>query len=171
VRGFLVNKFRGDIRLFEEGVRILEEKSKLPVLGVIPYLKDLNLPEEDAVALDGQRFDSGNNSTSIDIVVIHLPLISNFDDFDLFRSDPQVRVRYATQVADIGQPQAIILPGTKSTMADLSWLRARGFEGAIREHVQRGGALVGICGGYQMLGRWIHDPDHVESSEDQVEGL
>jgi adenosylcobyric acid synthase len=171
VRGFIVNKFRGDIGLFEQGVRILEEKSKLPVLGVIPYLKDLNLPEEDAVALDGQKFDSSKDSTSIDIVVIHLPLISNFDDFDPFRNDPHVRMCYATQVSDVGQPQAIILPGTKSTMADLAWLRARGFDRVIREHVQRGGALVGICGGYQMLGRWIHDPEHVESSEDQVEGL
>jgi adenosylcobyric acid synthase len=171
VRGFIVNKFRGDIRLFEEGVRILEEKSKLPVLGVIPYLKDLNLPEEDAVALDGQRFNSGKDAKSIDIVVIHLPLISNFDDFDPFRNDPHVQVRYATQVSDIGQPQAILLPGTKSTIADLAWLRACGFERVLREHVQRGGALVGICGGYQMLGRWIHDPEHVESSEDQVEGL
>lgn len=171
VRGFIVNKFRGDIRLFEEGVRILEEKSKLPVLGVIPYLKDLNLPEEDAVALEQQRFYPHNDSKSIDIVVIHLPLISNFDDFDPFRNDPNVRVRYATQVSDIGQPQAIILPGTKSTMADLAWLRERGFDRVIQEHVQQGGALVGICGGYQMLGHWIHDPEHFEASNDHIEGL
>jgi adenosylcobyric acid synthase len=98
-------------------------------------------------------------------------LISNFDDFDPFRGDPDVRVRYATQVSDIGQPEAIILPGTKSTMADLAWLRARGLDKVIRDHVQRGGALVGICGGYQMLGRWIHDPEYVESSEARVEGL
>ena len=171
VRGFLVNKFRGDIRLFEEGVRILEEKSKLPVLGVIPYLKDLNLPEEDAVALDRQRFDPRDDSTSIDIVVIHLPLISNFDDFDPLRNDPGIRVRYAEQASDVGQPDAIFLPGTKSTMADLAWLRDRGFDRVIRDHIQRGGALVGICGGYQMLGRWIHDPDHVESSNDHIQGL
>lgn len=171
VRGFLVNKFRGDIRLFEEGVRILEEKSKLPVLGVIPYLKDLNLPEEDAVALDQQKSAPDDDSKSIDIVVIHLPLISNFDDFDPFRNDPDVHIRYATQASDIGQPQAIILPGTKSTMADLTWLRERGFDSVIREHVQRGGSLVGICGGYQMLGAGIHDPEYVESSNDHVDGL
>jgi adenosylcobyric acid synthase len=171
VHGFLVNKFRGDIRLFEEGVRILEEKSKLPMLGVIPYLKDLNLPEEDAVALDGQRFAPPHHSGSIDIVVIHLPLISNFDDFDPFRNNSHVRVRYAAQPSDVGQPHAIILPGTKSTMADLAWLRESGFVRVILEHVQRGGALVGICGGYQMLGEWIHDPEHVESSEDHIEGL
>ena len=170
VRGFFVNKFRGDIRLFEDGVRILKERSGLPVLGVVPYLKNLNLPEEDAVALD-QRFDSHDDSTSIDIVVIHLPLISNFDDFDPFRNDPGLRVRYVTQTSDIGHPQAIILPGTKSTMADLTWLRERGLDRAIREHVQRGGALVGICGGYQMLGQKICDSEHVESSNDQIEGL
>jgi adenosylcobyric acid synthase len=171
VRGFIVNKFRGDIRLFEDGVRILKERSELPVLGVIPYMKDLNLPEEDAVALDQKRFDPHGDSTSIDIVVIHLPLISNFDDFDPFLNDSGVQVRYATQVSDIGQPQAIILPGTKSTMADLAWLQERGFDRVIQEHVQRGGALVGICGGYQMLGQWIDDPEHVESSNDRVEGL
>jgi adenosylcobyric acid synthase len=171
VRGFLVNKFRGDIRLFEEGVRILEEKSELPVLGVIPYLKDLNLPEEDAVALDHPEFEPRDDSTSIDIVVIRLPVISNFDDFDPFRNDPAVRVRYVTHASDVGQPQAIILPGTKSTMADLSWLRERGFDRVIREHVQRGGSLVGICGGYQMLGQWIHDPEHVESSNSRIAGL
>jgi len=171
VCGLLVNKFRGDIRLFEEGVRILQERSGLPVLGVVPYLKDLNLPEEDAVALDQQGFHSHNNSTAIDIVVIRLPLISNFDDFDPFRNDPGVQVRYAAQASDLGQPQAIILPGTKSTMADLAWLRERGFDRCIREHVQKGGSLVGICGGYQMLGERIHDPDHIESSNDNIEGL
>jgi adenosylcobyric acid synthase len=171
VRGFLVNKFRGDIRLFMDGVDILEEKAELPVLGVIPYLKELNLPEEDAVALDQPGFDAGDDSTSIDIVVIHLPLISNFDDFDPFCNDPDVRVRYVTKVSDVGLPQAIILPGTKSTMADLSWLRERGFDKMIQDHVQRGGSLVGICGGYQMLGQWIRDPQHVESSTDHIEGL
>ena len=171
VRGLLVNKFRGDNRLFEEGVRILEDKSELPVLGVVPYLKDLNLPEEDAVALDQQRSDSRGDSNFIDIVVIHLPLISNFDDFDPFRNDSGVRLRYVTHISEVGRPQAIILPGTKSTMADLFWLRDRGFDKIIREHVQRGGSLVGICGGYQMLGRWIHDPEHVESSKDHIEGL
>jgi adenosylcobyric acid synthase len=171
LRGFIVNKFRGDRRLFEEGIRILQERSGLPVFGVVPYFKDLNLPEEDAVALEGQRFIPPNSPTSLEIVVIHLPLISNFDDFDPFRHDPGVRVRYVTQATDIGQPHAIILPGTKSTMADFVWLRERGFEGAIREHVQRGGALVGICGGYQMLGQRIYDPEHIESSNDQIEGL
>jgi adenosylcobyric acid synthase len=149
----------------------LEEKSELPVLGVVPYLKDLNLPEEDAVALDQHGFNLHNDSTSIDIVVIHLPLIANFDDFDPFRNDLGVHVRYVTKVSEVGQPHAIILPGTKSTMADLSWLRERGFDRVFREHVQRGGSLVGICGGYQMLGQWIHDPEHVESSNSRIEGL
>jgi adenosylcobyric acid synthase len=171
VRGFLVNKFRGDIRLFEDGVRILQEKSELPVLGVVPYLKDLNLPEEDAVALDQERSDSPGNSVSIDILVIHLPLISNFDDFDPFHNDEGVQVRYVTQASEVRQPHAIILPGTKSTMADLAWLREHGFDGVIREHVRGGGALAGICGGYQMLGQRIHDPECIESSKESVDGL
>ena len=141
VRGFLVNKFRGDIRLFEDGVRILEEKSELPVLGVIPYLKDLNLPEEDAVALDQQDVDSHDSSSFIDIVVIHLPMISNFDDFDPFRIDAGVRVRYVKHPLEIGRTQVIILPGTKSTMADLAWLRETRFrESHSRAHSGRGSA-------------------------------
>jgi adenosylcobyric acid synthase len=172
VCGFLVNKFRGDIRLFEEGVRILEERSNLPVLGVVPYLKDLNLPEEDAVALDQQRLlDAGVDPAMIDIVVVHLPVISNFDDFDPLRNEVGVQVRYVTQASEVRQPHAILLPGTKSTMADLAWLRERGLDKVLREHVQRGGVLVGICGGYQMLGQHIHDPRHVESSKDSIEGL
>lgn len=170
VRGFLVNKFRGDIRLFEEGIRILEEKSQLPVLGVIPHLKDLHLPEEDAVALDA-RVEPCSDPTSIDIVVVHLPVLSNFDDFDPFHNDPEVRVRYVTQVSEVGQPQAVILPGTKSTMADLAWLRERRLDSVIREHVQRGGSVVGICGGYQMLGQRIRDPGHIESPNVHIEGL
>jgi len=171
VRGFMVNKFRGDIRLFEDGVQILEEKSGVPVLGVIPYLKDLGLPEEDAVALDQSRPFASGPSGFIDIAVVHFPLISNFDDFDAFQYDSGVHVRYVKDANEIGEPDAIILPGTKSTMADLSWLRQRGLDQPIEEHVQRGGALAGICGGYQMLGLKICDPEHVESSSGEITGL
>jgi adenosylcobyric acid synthase len=123
------------------------------------------------VALDRQEFDLRGKPTSIDIVVIHLPLISNFDDFDPFRHDPDVRVRYVTQASEVRQPHAILLPGTKSTMADLAWLRERGFDRVIQEHMQRGGAVVGICGGYQMLGGHIQDPEYVESRKSTSEGL
>jgi adenosylcobyric acid synthase len=171
VRGLVVNKFRGDLRLFEDGVRILEEKGGVPVLGVIPYLRDLDLPEEDAVALDRPDFTASDAAAAIDIAVIHLPLISNFDDFDPLRAEPGVRVRYVSSPAELGQPDAIILPGTKSSMADLEWLHQRGLAPAIRHHAEQGKVLVGVCGGYQMLGRAIHDPQRVEAQQETLPGL
>jgi adenosylcobyric acid synthase len=214
VKGLIVNKFRGDISLFKEGVRILEEKSGVPVFGVVPYLHDLFIPEEDAVALENHFAKSlpvkhaldgvpreaspkggaaevgtavslrrargtngepsrsdGGLSTSVEIVVIHLPRIANFDDFDPLAAEPGVRVRYVDGPEQAGNPAAIILPGTKSTVNDLAWLRSRGFEDVIRGHAQKGGAVVGICGGYQMLGEVIHDPSHVESKLESVPGL
>jgi adenosylcobyric acid synthase len=172
VRGLLVNKFRGDPALFTDGIRILEEKSALPVLGVIPYLKDLNLPEEDAVALEtGEQAPTNGNADGIDIAVLHLPRISNFDDFDPFRSDSGVRVRYVHNPKELGQPDAIILPGTKSTSADLEWLRLSGLAEPILEFARQGGAVAGICGGYQMLGTALLDPEQIESRQEMVPGL
>ena len=171
VKGLIVNKFRGDISLFDDGVRILEEKSEVPVLGVIPYLHDLFVPEEDAVALENPFMKSIPTTEATEIVVIHLPRIANFDDFDPLATEPGVRVRYVDGPEQIGDSAAIIIPGTKSTVNDLAWLRSRGFDKAIQEHAQNGGAVVGICGGYQMLGEVVHDPGHVESKLDSVPGL
>jgi adenosylcobyric acid synthase len=169
VRGLIVNKFRGDRRLFADGVHILEERGSVPVLGVVPYLSDLALPEEDAVALDtGIRHDP---SHVCDIAVIRLPHIANFDDFDPLRSEICVRLRYVGSVAALGNPSAIILPGTKSTLADLTWLMERGFAEAIHRQVAQGTAIVGICGGYQMLGSRIRDLEHTESSSAEMPGL
>jgi adenosylcobyric acid synthase len=172
VRGLVVNKFRGDPALFTEGVRILEEKGGLPVLGVIPYLQDLHIPEEDAVALETDTaYPTSGKTEAIDIAIIHLPRISNFDDFDPFRSDPGVRLRYVHNPRELGQPDAIILPGTKNTSADLEWLRQSGLEAPILQFSRRGGAVVGICGGYQMLGSALHDPQQVESRLETIPGL
>ena len=171
VKGMIVNKFRGDISLFTEGVRILEEKSGTPVLGVIPFLHDLYIPEEDAVALENPSLRFIPVSGVVDIVVIHLPRIANFDDFDPLATEDGVRLRYVDHPTQIGNPDAIIIPGTKSTMSDLAWMRSVGFERVIQRHVQNGGAVVGICGGYQMLGKVIHDPEHVESKSDRAAGL
>jgi adenosylcobyric acid synthase len=171
VRGLVINKFRGDLALFGEGARIIEEKGGTPVLGIIPYLKDLYIPEEDAVALDLPEAGRLRPGVTTDIAVIHLPLISNFDDFDPFNADPGVSLRYVTSLQSLGEPDAIILPGTKSTVADLEWLRATGLAKAIIENVQRGVALVGICGGYQMLGYRILDPQRVESDRISTPGL
>lgn len=171
LKGFIVNKFRGDISLFEDGIDILEARGGVPVLGVIPYLQNLFIPEEDAVALENLTPVIPSETTSVDIAVIHLPRISNFDDFDPLVPEPGVRLRYVDSIERLGKPDAIILPGTKSTVNDLKWLRARGLDQAIRAYAQAGGAVVGICGGYQMLGRVIQDPERIESQDAVVDGL
>jgi adenosylcobyric acid synthase len=171
VKGLIVNKFRGDISLFSDGVKILEENSNIPVLGVVPYLHDLFIPEEDAVALENPFMKPAPTTETIEIVVIHLPRIANFDDFDPLVSEPGVRVRYVTSPDQVENPAAIIIPGTKSTVNDLEWLRSVGLADVIQIHAQSGGAVVGICGGYQMLGEVVHDPGHVESKRDSVPGL
>jgi len=173
VRGFLVNKFRGDLSLFKDGVNILEQKGNVPVLGVIPYLHGLYLPDEDAVAVEVSASSDHKpvSAASIEIVVLSLPRIANFDDFDSLRSESDISVRYVSSVKEFGQPDAVIIPGTKSTMADLDWLRKTGLAEAIVQFAHDGGAVVGICGGYQMLGETILDPEQVESTVRSTEGL
>jgi adenosylcobyric acid synthase len=174
VKGLIVNKFRGDMALFSDGVRILQERGGVPVLGVVPYLRDLSLPDEDAVALDEPLFTRARTRAragEIDIAVIQLPHIANFDDFNPLAAEPGVQVRYVSSVQALGRPDAILLPGTKSTIADLDWLRAQGLAGEIVRLARDGVPVAGICGGYQMLGRAIRDPEHVESSCDEVAGL
>jgi len=170
IKGVVVNKFRGDMALFSDGVQILEERGGVPVLGIVPYLHDLGIPEEDAVALDEPLFDRRRDG-AIDVAVIKLPTISNFDDLDPLAAEPGVRVRYVSRPGDLGRPDALVLPGTKSTIADLSWLRERGLARQIVRLAGEGTPVVGICGGYQMLGRTIRDPGHVESPVDEVDGL
>jgi adenosylcobyric acid synthase len=170
VKGLVVNKFRGDMSLFSDGVQILEARGGVPVLGVVPYIRDLGIPEEDAVALDEPLFDrTGDGDT--DIAVIRLPLISNFDDFDPLAAEHSVHVRYVSSPRELGRPDAVILPGTKSTIADLAWLRERGLAQQIVQLARGNTPVVGICGGYQMLGRTIRDPENVESPVDEVPGL
>lgn len=170
VKGLIVNKFRGDMSLFTDGVQILEERGSVPVLGVVPYISDLGIPEEDAVALDEPLFRR-TRAGEIDIAVVKLPLISNFDDFDPLAAEPGVQVRYVSSVRTLGRPDAIVLPGTKSTIADLECLHTQGLANEIVSLAQAGVPVIGICGGYQMLGRTIRDPGHVESSCDEVVGL
>ncbi len=169
VRGLIVNKFRGDPTLFEDGVRILEQRGGVPVLGVLPFLGNLDLPDEDAVAIESASHMSAPGA--IEIAVIRLPRVANFDDFDPLQSEPGVRLRYVDSPSHLGHPHAVILPGTKSTMADLAWLRERGLADAIVLLAAQGTAVVGICGGYQMLGQSIHDPKGIESSLAVLPGL
>ncbi len=169
IRGLIVNQFRGDRRLFDRGVEILEQRGGVPVLGVIPFLKDLGLPEEDAVG--AQNPSAGLPTPTIEIVVPRLPHLANFDDLDPLRGETGVHVRYVTSVEELGRPNAIALLGTKSTVADLEWLRERGLADAINALCRQGCAVVGLCGGFQMLGDSLQDPEHIESENDWVAGL
>lgn len=170
LKGFIVNKFRGDPSLFVDGVQILEEKGQRPVLGVVPWLRDLGIPEEDAVALDSVQ-NAVSSEQLTDIAVVRLPRVANFDDFDALRREVGVNVRWVDGVQQLGKPSAIILPGTKSTMADLAWLRARGLADEVVRLAQTGTPVVGICGGYQMLGEVVCDPDLVEGEMQEMDGL
>ena len=158
VKGLIVNRFRGDKSLFDEGVRILERKSSKPVLGVIPYIRH-DLEDEDSLS---QRLDKSRNTGIIDIAVIRFPKLSNFSDFDVFTQYEGVSVRYAENPGQLGNPDLLILPGTKSTIADMQWLRETGMEQAVLSLARRGFPVFGICGGYQMLGYEISDPEHIE---------
>jgi adenosylcobyric acid synthase len=170
VRGLVVNKFRGDRSLFVDGEKILRERAQLPVVGVVPFVEGLSLPEEDAAELVASAPAAPGHGT-LDVAVIRLPRIANFDDFDPLRVEPGVRLRYVDSIDGLGDPDAVILPGTKSTAADLGWLRATGLAGAVTGLARRGAAVVGICGGFQMLGGPIRDPDRVESVAGEVHGL
>ncbi len=170
IKGFIVNKFHGDARLFDDGVKILEARSGVRVLGVVPFIRDLRIADEDSVALETVSSEQ-SSVNSIDVAVIRLPHISNFDDFDPLRAEPDVTVRFVDRADDLRQPDLIILPGTKTTIADLKFLRERGLADRVVELARTGTPVLGICGGYQMLGTAIHDPDRVESEETSVEGL
>jgi adenosylcobyric acid synthase len=170
VRGLIVNKFRGDRSLFDDGVKILHERGGVPVLGVVPYLPSLAIPEEDSAALD-QSTDSSGRASALDVAVIRLPHIANFDDFDPLSDEEGVRIRFVHSAATLGDPAAVILPGTKSTIDDLEWLASQGLDAAIRQLAELGTPVVGICGGYQMLGMRICDPRGVESQHAEIAGL
>ncbi len=165
VRGLLINKFRGDPSLFTDGVRILEERGGVPVLGVVPWLHDHGIPEEDGAALDDPASSpvlGAAENPQVDIAVIKFPRIANFDDFDPLALERGVRFRFVQALEALGQPRAVILPGTKHTLADLVWLKRTGLAEAVLALARSGTAVVGICGGYQMLGSVIRDPAGIE---------
>ena len=160
IKGTIVNKFRGDRSILEPGLHILEELCKVPVVGVVPYI-NVDIDEEDCVS---ERFSRNSERKLLDIAVISLPHISNFTDFSPFERYETVSVRYVERVEDLHRPDILILPGTKSTISDLVWLRQNGLESAIQKAAAEGILIFGICGGYQMLGRRILDPDQVEAA-------
>ena len=160
VKATVVNKFRGDRRILEPGIRILEDLCGVPVAGVVPYV-NVDIDEEDSLS---QRFDRAQDRKLLDIAVIRLPRIANYTDFSPFERYENVSLRYVESVGDLQIPDLILIPGTKSTISDLKWLRQSGLEAAIMKSASLGTPVIGICGGYQMLGELIRDPDQVEAS-------
>ena len=160
IKGTIVNKFRGDRAILEPGLKTLEDLCGVPVAGVIPYTH-VDIDDEDSLT---ERFDKSTERKLIDIAVIRLPRISNFTDFSPFERYGNVSLRYVDSVGDLHQPDMIILPGTKSTIADLRWLRQCGLEAAIHKAADAGTLVFGVCGGYQMLGRTVSDPEQVEAA-------
>ena len=159
VKGLIINKFRGDKTILDPGVEMLEERSRIPVVGVAPYL-DIQVEDEDSLT---ERFDRKQEAGVIDIAVIRTPRISNFTDFNPFESIPGVSLRYVKHPRDLHSPDMIILPGTKNTMGDLIWMREIGMEAAVLKEASRGKLIFGVCGGYQMLGETLSDPHGVEN--------
>lgn len=169
VKGLVINKFRGDVTLLQPAVDFLEKKTGKPVLGIIPHIDQLGIDDEDSVSLEEKQ--SVPSSGDIKIAVIQTPKIANFTDFSCLSSEKDVSLYYVQDPASLGKPDLIILPGSKNTTEDMLYIRNSGIEELIQKSVARGAALIGICGGYQMLGEEIRDPYHTESEHDYVKGL
>ena len=169
IKGIIINKFRGDMRLFDEGRHMLQDLCGVPVLGVIPYYKDIYIDEEDSVALEQKRRQLADGK--VNVAVVLLRHISNYTDFDTLERDPRVNLFYTNNIQDILQADIIILPGTKATLDDLMELRRNGCAQAIQRAHRDGKTVVGICGGYQMLGLTVDDPDGIEGSITSLPGL
>ena len=160
VKGLIINKFRGEYSILEPGLKMVEEITSKPVLGVIPYLEDLNLPMEDSVSLE----EVPTKKENIDIAVIQVPLISNFTDFDPLRTSG-LSVRYVKSVKDLGRPDAVIIPGTKNTINALAWIKKKGLDRELSSLRKQKVPIIGICGGFQILGKKIKDPNGIEGSK------
>ena len=179
IDGIIINKFRGDQSLFNDGVEFIEKRTGKKVWGVVPYDRDLWIEEEDALpaSIDRHRGITSPRPSAVprndilDIAVILLSRMSNFTDFEILRQEPGVRLRYVKRVEEIGAPDLLILPGTKATLHDFQDLTARGFIPAILNFAAQGGRILGICGGYQMMGKIILDPQNIESEISEIEGL
>ena len=169
IKGIIINKFRGDIRLFESGVKMLEDLCKVPVLGVVPYFKDIYVDEEDSVDLASKSMQAERGK--VNVAVILLRHLSNFTDFNVLERDPRVHLFYTNNVDDLKKADIIILPGSKSTLADLYELRRNGVAQAVVKAHREGATVLGICGGYQLMGVEVLDPDHVEGEIERLPGL
>lgn len=169
VKGILVNKFRGDIRLFESGIKMLEELCGIPVVGVVPYYKDIYIEEEDSLALATKSVQAERGK--VNIAVVLLRHLSNFTDFNALERDSRVHLFYTNNTEELAKADIIILPGSKSTLSDLYELRRNGVAQAVIRAHREGATVLGICGGYQLMGREVFDPDHVEGEIERLPGL
>ena len=169
VKGHVINKFRGDPSLLTPGLGFLKERTGVPVAGVIPHFSDIHIPEEDSLGL---LAESGNDDDAVvDVAIVRLPHIANFDDFDPLRYESGVHMRYVGRADEFGSPDLVVIPGSKTTVADLDWLRAQGLDERVLAARGQGTPVVGICAGYQMLGEALMDPAGVESSRAETRGL
>jgi len=176
VCGIIINKFRGDMGILEPGIEMLEKRIGKPVLGVLPYFTDINIDNEDSVCLDNSDRKLNNKNykpseSQIDIVVIRLPRISNFTDFDILKREKDVCVRFVDNAQSIGNPDLVIIPGSKNTIGDLKFITENGIADSIKNLAKNGTMVIGICGGYQMLGKEIRDSENAESMVTQIGGL
>jgi adenosylcobyric acid synthase len=172
IKAFVVNKFRGDINILRPGLRMIEEKTGKLVIGTLYHQGNLGLDEEDGLSIEQlKRLDHSEEHKQLKVVVLRLKYISNFTDFAPFLNEPDVELKYTLWEEDIGSADLIIIPGSKNTVADLMLLRESGIEDCVKAAVKKGTPLVGICGGYQMIGQKIIDPDHVESDMREIKGM
>jgi len=168
-KGILINKFRGDIRLFESGVKMLEELCRIPVIGVVPYYNDIYIEEEDSVMLQSKNVQASRGK--VNIAVILLRHLSNFTDFNVLERDPRVHLYYTNNTDEIEKADIILIPGSKNTISDLYELRKNGVAQSITRAHKSGATVMGICGGYQMMGQEVSDPLHVEGEIERLPGL
>ena len=170
IRGLIVNKFRGDTRLFDGGVRILEDICRVPVLGVVPYFDDIHIEEEDCMGLKAKTTRATTDGR-VNIGVVKLRHISNFTDFDMLEQDPRVNLYYCEDAESVSEADIVILPGSKNTITDLGLIRSNGMAEAVIKARSDGKTILGICGGYQMMGAYVADPDGVEGCCTEARGL
>ena len=169
IRGIIINKFRGDSRLFEDGRRMIEELCGVPVVGVLPYFKNIFIEEEDSVSLEKKRRSAGDSK--VNVAVIRLNRMSNFTDFDRLEKDPRVNLYYTDEPSQIAKAHIVVLPGSKNTIEDLVHIKNNGVAQAINESYKQDKTIIGVCGGYQMMGEVVEDPHQVESSIPHTSGL
>lgn len=170
IKGVIINKFRGDIELFRDGRRMIEELCGVPVLGVVPLFRDIDIEDEDSLSVM-KRKRMATEENLVNVGVAYVPQISNFTDFDFLSRDPRVHLYFTSDPAELRRADVILLPGSKNTIQDLEFLRERGCDEVIREAVASGKPVAGICGGYQMMGLTIEDPEGVEGGIRRAEGL